>query len=78
MGKVKEFSTILDAIVTYGEILIKGVEKLRELLEVISGLTECGKTLISSGKALKEYCTKTEVQESDKRLTVNTAYEDFK
>ena len=55
MGKMKELSTVLDEIVTCGETLVQGAEKLRDLMEVIDGLAECGKTLISSGRALKEY-----------------------
>lgn len=55
MGKMKELSTVLDEIVTCGETLVQGAEKLRDMMEIIDGLAECGKTLISSGKALKEY-----------------------
>ena len=55
MGKMKELSTVLDEIVTCGETLVQGAEKLRDMMEIIDGLAECGKTLISSGRALKEY-----------------------
>ena len=55
MGKMKELSTVLDEIVTCGETLVQGAEKLRDMMEIIDGLAECGKTLISSGKVLKEY-----------------------
>lgn len=55
MGKMKELSTVLDEIVTCGETLVQGTEKLRDMMEIIDGLAECGKALISSGKALKEY-----------------------
>ena len=55
MGKMKELSTVLDEIVTCGETLVQGAEKLRDMMDIIDGLAECGKTLISSGKALKEY-----------------------
>ena len=55
MGKMKELSTVLDEIVTCGETLVQGAEKLRDMMEIIDGLAECGKTLMSSGRALKEY-----------------------
>lgn len=55
MNKMKELSTVLDEIVTCGETLVQGAEKLRDMMEVIDGLAECGKTLIASGKALREY-----------------------
>lgn len=55
MGKMKELSTVLDEIVTCGETLVQGAEKLRDMMEIIDSLAECGKTLISSGKALREY-----------------------
>lgn len=55
MGKMKELSTVLDEIVTCGETLVQGAEKLRDMMEIIDGLAECGKALISSGRALKEY-----------------------
>ncbi len=55
MGKMKELSTVLDEIVTCGETLVQGAEKLRDMMEIIDGLAECGKTLIASGKALREY-----------------------
>lgn len=60
MGKMKELSTVLDEIVTCGETLVQGAEKLRDMMEIIDGLADCGKTLISSGKALKEYFSDTE------------------
>lgn len=60
MGKMKELSTVLDEIVTCGETLVQGSEKLRDMMEIIDGLAECGKTLISSGKALKDYFSDTE------------------
>ena len=55
MGKVKELSTVLDEIVTCGETLVQGAEKLKDMMEIMDSLAECGKTLISSGKALREY-----------------------
>lgn len=60
MGKMKELSTVLDEIVTCGETLVQGAEKLRDMMEIIDGLAECGKALISSGKALKDYFSDTE------------------
>lgn len=60
MGKMKELSTVLDEIVTCGETLVQGAEKLRDMMEIIDGLAECGKTMISSGKALREYFSDTE------------------
>ena len=47
MGKMKELSTVLDEIVTCGETLVQGAEKLRDMIEIIDGLAECGKSLIS-------------------------------
>ena len=55
MGKVKELSTVLDEIVTCGETLVQGAEKLKDMMEIMDILAECGKALISSGKALREY-----------------------
>ena len=55
MGKMKELSTVLDEIVTCGETLVQGAEKLRDMMEIIDGLAECGKALVASGKALREY-----------------------
>ncbi len=60
MGKMKELSTVLDEIVTCGETLVQGAEKLRDMMEIIDGLAECGKTLISSSKALRDYFSDTE------------------
>lgn len=60
MGKMKELSTVLDEIVTCGETLVQGAEKLRDMMEIIDGLAECGKVLIYSGKALKDYFSDTE------------------
>lgn len=60
MGKMKELSTVLDEIVTCGETLVQGAEKLRDMMEIIDGLAECGRTLISSGKALRDYFSDTE------------------
>ena len=59
MGKMKELSTVLDEIVTCGETLVQGAERLRDMMEIIDGLAECGKNLIASGKALKEYFSDT-------------------
>ena len=60
MGKMKELSTVLDEIVTCGETLVQGGEKLRDMMGIIDSLAECGKTLISSGKALREYFSEPE------------------
>ena len=60
MGKMKELSTVLDEIVTCGETLVQGAEKLRDMMGIIDSLAECGKTLISSGKALRDYFSDTE------------------
>lgn len=60
MSKMKELSTVLDEIVTCGETLVQGAEKLRDMMEIIDGLAECGKSLISSGKALKDFFSETE------------------
>ena len=60
MGKMKELSTVLDEIMTCGETLVQGAEKLRDMMEIIDGLAECGKSLISSGKALRDFFSETE------------------
>ena len=60
MGKMKELSTVLDEIVTCGETLVQGAEKLRDMMGIIDSLAECGKTLIPSGKALRDYFSDTE------------------
>ena len=59
MGKMKELSTVLDEIVTCGETLVQGAEKLRDMMEIIDGLAECGKTLISAGRTLRDYFSDT-------------------
>ena len=71
MGKMKELSTVLDEIVTCGENLVQGTEKLRDMMEIIDGLAECGKALISSGKALKDYFSDTEEAKPTAKKTEN-------
>lgn len=63
MGKMKELSTVLDEIVTCGETLVQGAEKLRDMMTTIDGLAECGKALIASSKALREYFSTDEISE---------------
>ena len=73
MGKMKELSTVLDEIVTCGETLVQGAEKLRDLMEIIDGLAECGKTLISAGRALREYFSDTAEPEPAPKKTSKKA-----
>ncbi len=75
MGKMKELSTVLDEIVTCGETLVQGAEKLRDMMGIIDSLAECGKTLISSGKTLREYFSE---PEETKPAPKKTAKKDLK
>ena len=70
MGKMKELSTVLDEIMTCGETLVQGAEKLRDMMEIIDGLAKCGKSLISSGKALRDFFSETEEPKSAPKKTV--------